>query len=165
MKKVRIFGVTFVLIMVYCSVVSAGYFKQRGGGSIPMQGPKLMRILEEIDLSDDQRTKVFNIIKKYRENNKEAMNKMHESRERLADTMQADEYNESSIRDAYKQVASNMEELTVSRAQMFSEIKPVLTHDQIETIKKMKAKMKKRRECRKSFFRSMGKCGFQSQAE
>ena len=165
MKKAGIFGIMLILVTVFCSVVSADIFRQCGRGSGPMKGPNILRIFEEIDLSDDQRTKVFNIIKKYKESNREMKDNMHEARENLADTIHADEYNEANIREAYKQVASNMEELTVSRAKMFAEIKPVLTQDQIETIKKLKDKRKKRIERRRGFFRSMGKCGPQSQGE
>ena len=70
--------------------------------------------------------------------------------EALRDAIMADPMIETDVRQASQDLASVVEEMNVLRAQVTSEIRPLLTSEQIEQVKskrsERKAKMKERRE-------------------
>lgn len=98
-----------------------------------------MRIIKQLDLSDEQKTKVANIIIKYRDQQKNYAGKMKEARENLMKVMNADLFNEADLRQTHQDASAVREDMLVLKRKVFSEIKTVLEPEQLEELKERRA--------------------------
>jgi Spy/CpxP family protein refolding chaperone len=110
------------------------------GGGKPGQRPIMQRIMSELDLSEDQITKIKGELSAEKENIKPLLLQLHETRKSLRETMQANG-DEAAIRAAFAKVADVEEELTVQRAKIRSNISPILTEEQQNKLKVIEEKM------------------------
>lgn len=152
MRTVRTLSMVLVFVMVFSGMAMAGKFGgHRGGhdghrGGHGFMGPRSghgfigLRALMRLGLSDAQKTEVANVIKKHRDDIKNATDKLIEAKKNLSDVIHADEFSEADVRQAFQQVTPIKEEFVVLRAKIFSELKSVLTTEQIKVLKERKAK-------------------------
>jgi Spy/CpxP family protein refolding chaperone len=73
---------------------------------------------------------------------------LRQARKNLLAAMHAEQFNESHLRATFQQVSSIREESVVSRGKMMSELKAVLTPDQMALLKERKAQRMKRAKTR-----------------
>jgi protein CpxP len=155
MNGMKTLAVALVIIMVF-----AGSALAWGGGNHGKGGGKMahsefhgkgfgggfmgFRILMSLDLTDAQKSSVANVIVKYRDEMKANKEKLVEAREKLTEAILAEEFNETAIRQAAQELAPLKEEMAVLRAKIASEIRPILTPDQIALFEERRAEKKER---------------------
>lgn len=127
LKRLALVG-TIVTILTVPLVVQAGAFGGRHRG----MGKGLMGIetLLELNLTDRQRTELLGIIDKSRDEQEKLRERMREARKDLRIVMQADEFNETALREAFRKSSSVREEAFVLRAKMMNDMRKVLTDEQ-----------------------------------
>ena len=116
------------------------------------KGPGLpgLRMVMDLDLSDTQRDEIRTIVKKYRAEGKEIREDLASAKENMAAVMFADPLDEAAVRSQFQSIVPQMEDLAVLGARIISEVKTVLTPDQIEMMKEMWAeRTEKQRRFRK----------------
>lgn len=108
----------------------------------PGHGMGPMELLEELDLTDQQKSTIEDIMTSYRDVTSDLRNSIREARENFFDLGLEEEFNEDNIRRAFQSVAAAEEELAVTMARIYSEIKEVLTSEQLELLKEIIAARK-----------------------
>ncbi|MCP4346476.1 MAG: Spy/CpxP family protein refolding chaperone [Desulfobacterales bacterium] len=150
MRAIKTLSMVLVLVMVFSGMAIAGKGGDDSGRKRGMKHHRGfgmgLKALLSLDLSDAQKTEVANILKKYQDDMKTAADKLAEAKNNMGDLIHADEFNEAEIRKAFQAASSIKEELVVLKAKIFSEIKPVLTPEQIETLEERKAKHAEKRK-------------------
>lgn len=113
-----------------------------------------LKMLHELDLSETQKTDITVIMKSYHDDMQAGMDQVFEAKQSLMDVMHAVEFHEADIRQAFRQVSALKENVMVLRAKMMSEIRGVLTEDQVATLEERKKhrmeRMKEHRESKRS---------------
>ncbi len=145
MKQFKILVVTFMVALMIGSGSSAVAEKfgnkhhgDMGGG---FGG---MRQLMDLDLSDLQKKQVYGIMTKYRDEQEEAHKNIPEARKQMKSVIFSESFNENDFRQAFQKRASLVEDLAVVKAKTFSEIKKVLTPEQITALTERTGKKGKR---------------------
>ncbi len=147
MKGLKAVSIAIVLMMVFCGAAMAGRSGQQRGegfeGKLHGHGGGFMgfKFLKELNLSDTQKTQIANILAKHQEEGKNLFTNLGEAKKNLLELTTADEFNEAAVRQAAQAAASVKEELAVTGAKIFAEIKPVLTTEQLTLLKTRKAEM------------------------
>ncbi|HPD60650.1 MAG TPA: Spy/CpxP family protein refolding chaperone [Thermodesulfobacteriota bacterium] len=93
------------------------------------------KIINELDLTLDQKKKVDDILNKHQEERKKLMANLREAKKQLYTVASAKEFDEAAFRKSFQQVSSIKESLAVLRAKMIPELKAVLTPEQIGYLK------------------------------
>jgi len=179
MKVLKSLGIAMIAIIFGAGIVSAefnnagcpgmmgkgmkGHHMGQGG-----KGGKMFRVLRMLDLDDSQKDEVKQINDKYKADREKIVDNIRQYRETLTQSIHGDEYNEENIRAAHNQISKEREEMVVLKAKIFSEIKAILTPEQLEKLKTAKAdkncqKRGKGRHCKRGG--SGGGCKFSSGAE
>ncbi|MBW1866954.1 MAG: Spy/CpxP family protein refolding chaperone [Deltaproteobacteria bacterium] len=109
------------------------------------QGFPGLRMVMALDLSDTQRDEIRNIIKKYRAEGQDMRKQLASAREKITAVMFADQLDEEAVRSRIQEIAPLMEDLAVLGARIISEVKTVLTADQIDMLKDMRAECTEKR--------------------
>lgn len=139
-KKALIIAVAHMIIILGVFTVNAGAFGQYPG-AIGHMGSGLfgLKTLLELNLTEDQKTKIVSIIGKYETDRDLAVNSLREARKSLRTALQASEFNEATIRAAYQQISKLREDQLVTRLKMMGELKSVLSPEQLDLLKARKA--------------------------
>ncbi|MBN2467981.1 MAG: Spy/CpxP family protein refolding chaperone [Deltaproteobacteria bacterium] len=122
----------FVMMFTLVSAAIAGHGRHGEGGP---PGERMKAILEGLDLSESQKAKVDVILERHRGAQKALRESLGHKREALHNMIHAAEFNENAVRSAFQQVSSIEEELMVSRAKFFAELRAVLTPEQMGYVK------------------------------
>ena len=108
----------------------------------------------ELNLSDSQKDQALKIMEKYQNNRAEVRESLIKERDNLRTAIQADEFNEGNARKAFQKASSIREDMFIERAKMMTEMKKILTPDQIKVLNERKAerleKMKGRMDHRRA---------------
>lgn len=151
MRKNIIVGMTVALVLVIGSVNGSwaepedGHMMMEGHHHMGMGGEP-MGIFNKLDLTKQQMDQADKILEEHRNDVKALHQKIGEARKALREAIIADTFNEQKIRAASKILASNMEEMAVLRGKIVSEIRTILTPEQIEQLKKMRAEHQEKKE-------------------
>lgn len=90
--------------------------------------------LKELNLTLEQKKELFGIAVKYRDMHKQTREEMQGIRKQFAATMldllNSNDFDEARVRQTYQESAAKLEDVVVSAARMFSEMKAVLTPEQ-----------------------------------
>jgi len=90
------------------------------------------KIINELDLTADQKNKVDDILTKNQDERKKLRDSLREARKQFIKTVvSAKEFDEAAFRKGFQQVSSIKENLAVLRAKMIPELKAVLTPEQV----------------------------------
>src|SRR5205823_6346482 len=108
--------------------------------SRPMRGAILERVIKELDLKDDQLTKIKAELRAEKETLVPMLKNLHETRKALREAIHATDATEASVRDAAKKVADVESDLAVERLKLTGKIAPILTEEQIDKIKTFEQK-------------------------
>ncbi len=143
-KKVLTFGIIVAMVCACAFTASAKGF--RGGGP----GMGFGGLIKSLDLTDAQKKGIAEVLVKYRDEIKTATDKLMTAHENLFVVILADVMIETDVRQTSQEIASIKEDMNVLKAQAVSEIRPLLTSEQIEQLKTKKGgrqeKMKERRQ-------------------
>jgi Spy/CpxP family protein refolding chaperone len=110
-------------------------FSGRGMGA----GVDGLKALLELKLSENQRAQLINIISKYDDQREGFRNRMVEARKNLWGVIKAAEFNEENARKAFQEESAVREDMFVLRAKMMSEMKSVLSPEQLQLLQERKA--------------------------
>ena len=95
------------------------------------------RKLAQIGVTDDQKTQIKEILRKYQPAVSPMVKEVVTERRALRDTIRAETINEPAIRAQAAKVASLEADLAVQRAHVAHEIRSVLTPEQLQKLKEM----------------------------
>jgi Spy/CpxP family protein refolding chaperone len=112
--------------------------RSRGAqGDFPARG-RFGETIKELNLTVEQKKDLFAIAMKYRDMHKDVREEMQGVRQQTANTMlnllNNDEFNEEQVRQVYRDATSKFEEVVVSGAKMLTEMKAVLTPEQLKIL-------------------------------
>jgi len=102
------------------------------------RGDRMMYIMKELDLSDEQRQSVREIKKQNREQMKNNREQMMEIRKELREASSADNYDAAKVRELADKKAKLMADMTVKRVEIMQRIRSELTPEQQREFAKMK---------------------------
>jgi len=88
------------------------------------------KIINELDLTADQKKKVDDILTKNQEGRKKLLDSLREAHKELTTLVSAKEFDEAAFRKGFQQVSSIKENLAVLRAKMIPGLKAVLSPEQ-----------------------------------
>jgi Spy/CpxP family protein refolding chaperone len=98
-----------------------------------------LKALLELNLSENQRAQLINIINKYEERRKGFRNMMIEARKNLWGVLKAAKFDEGNARKAFREASTAREDMFVLRAKMMSEMKSLPTTEQLQLLQERKA--------------------------
>ena len=130
MKLNKILIVTLAMTIVFGTASTILAKDGRGPHAMDMK-----RLIQDLDLSDEQKEKVEAIVEKYEDDKDNLVEGMKEAREELHEVIFAEEYSEAAVRQAAQQVSAIMEELAVLHAKMIAELRTVLSPEQMGYLK------------------------------
>jgi len=128
-----------------------------GPGLEPCGGMPSMEMLAELNLSDEQMSKIKEIIKNRQvsdETSREEMKSLHEQIQALSS---ADEFDEAAVRKIAEQIAAGQVEEMLSMAKTNNEVLAVLTAEQRSTLAQKKSEQKAKMQNAKKYFDKMKK--------
>jgi protein CpxP len=141
----RRLALVIVLALLVTPVLAQGP-AGRGPGHGHFRGadrPMHERMFEQLDLTDDQRVQIDQLMTDHRSAMKDRREQMRTHRMEMRDLVHADEFDEAAIRDAAMAIAEAEAEMAVERARLRQEIHKVLTPEQQEKAAEL---FQKRRE-------------------
>jgi len=100
--------------------------------------------MKELNLTDAQKKQIADIVKKYRDVNKKNSGNPMGKQFEFINMILTEGFNEDSVRQLFQDSSADMENHMVSMAKMISEIKAVLTADQIKLIQQKFQDLQKR---------------------
>jgi Spy/CpxP family protein refolding chaperone len=148
-SKWIVFVLVMAMVLSVCIPVSAqGFGRGRRTDTMDREGRNMRPmgqnrdgfIFAGLNLTEDQKTQIANILVKYRDQRQSLHDALISAKKDLHSVVFAEYYNETDVRQAFQAMSAVKEELTVLRARVASEIRPVLTAEQIEILKQKKEK-------------------------
>jgi len=127
-----------------------GAWRSHGGDAAPFA-----RMLDRLDLSDEQREQVEQRITERHQANQDLMEQMRERRQALADAIHAEQFDDLAIRAAAAAVGELEADIAVERALGLRDVLDLLTPEQRDEARTM---IQRHRELRES-----GERGFRGQ--
>jgi protein CpxP len=106
-------------------------FDRHGGG--------IARMVERLDLTPEQRTTIRGIVDQARPQFRQVRDRMMENRKQLRTLMQQDTYDEAQVRQLAQAQGAAKADMIVLRTKVQSEIRKVLTEQQRDQLKQMRA--------------------------
>jgi Spy/CpxP family protein refolding chaperone len=107
----------------------------------------MMRMMAaHLDLTDEQRSQARALAEQHRESTKELRAELRQARRALRDAIQAEAFNETSIRSAAAVVAAAEAEMAVVRARHRQDFEALLTPEQLAELDQFRQQRKERRE-------------------
>jgi len=109
-----------------------------------MMGPGIrgLKTMIQLDLSDSQKSKILSIIEKYENERESLKRRLREAREEFTGVLESETFNEGEVREALRRRAPIREELQVMSLKMTAELKTVLTPEQRQLFKELRAQRK-----------------------
>jgi protein CpxP len=143
-------GVLFLtIVFVVAFAVEAGHFgRHHGPESMAGRGIRCLKTMLQLDLSDSQKSKMLSIITKYENESENLMMGLRGARRDFTRVFENEIFNEDEVRNALRRTAPIREELQVMRLRMLAELKTVLTPEQRELFKELRAKRIERLKAR-----------------
>ena len=132
------------LVLALALVVQARPFRSGSRDGGPGAAIGGLKAVLELKLSEDQQAQLSNIIIKYEEQREGLMGRMIEARKKLAAVLKAEPFDEKDARNAFEEVSEVKEDLFVLRAKMMSEMKGVLSPEQLQRLQERKAQRHER---------------------
>ena len=164
MRSRTVVVAAFVLAIVFAvsSVAIARGHGRSGGGYCDGQGfagpgsggPGLEAVMG-LNLSDSQRDQALKVTEIYQIDRIKARGELIKDRNNLRTALQADKFNEQDVRKAYKKLSSMREDRLIARAKMMTEMKAILTPEQVKLLDERTAErsdgLESQRDCGRPF--------------
>ncbi len=100
---------------------------------------RFQKFMGDLDLKPEQREEIFTIFGKYQETRQKGMQNFLDMHAAMSEILLQEELDEQKVRELFQQQAPQWEERFVEHANMLSEIKTVLSPEQVETLQKKSA--------------------------
>jgi Spy/CpxP family protein refolding chaperone len=140
---IAVLALTIVAAGAYA--VEARHFG-RHHGSAGVMGSRIfgLKTLIELNLSDSQKSQIISVIDKYEKEMEIAKNNLREARHNIRRILEAEELNEIDLRNACRLAAPIKEDLLVMGAKMKTELKKILSGEQLQLLEEHKGRRIKR---------------------
>jgi Spy/CpxP family protein refolding chaperone len=160
-KSIVVMAVVLAVVFAVSSVAiarghgrsSEGYCAGQGLTGSGPGGPGLGAVMD-LNLSDSQRDQVIKIMETHQIDRVKARGDLIKGRDNLRKALQADKVNEQGVRKAYKKLSSVREDGLISRTKMTTEIKAVLTPEQVKLLDERTAERSDRMESQRGYGKS-----------
>lgn len=160
MKRITFLTAILAFAIIISMIVSAqaetfaGGKRGHGFGGAGHVG---MRALMQLDLSQDQKQTIYDILQKYSDEQEATRISIKEHRKKLFNMTSDGNFDEEKARQAFQESVPAIEEAFVIRARIKSEVNAVLTPEQIEELQQVRAEKtsKKQRRNNNEFRRAM----------
>jgi len=133
-----------VIMLIVLTMTSGVMARGFAGSPTPLhtgeRGLAALKLFVDLRLSDEQRDRVVGIIEEYRDDMKDLRQNLNDAERKLMATMNEDEFNEQSVRQAYQRVSAIRGDLLVLGGKVKAELRNILTPEQAELLKVKKAK-------------------------
>lgn len=146
MKRIPVYSRRLALVIAL-ALLATPILAQGGPGRGPGYGhfrgadsPMHERVLDQLDLTDDQRGQIDQLMADHRTAMKDRREQMRDRRMAMRDLIHADEFDEAAIRDAAMAIAEAEADVAVERARLRHEIHALLTPEQQEKAAEMREK-------------------------
>jgi periplasmic protein CpxP/Spy len=153
-KSIVVFGVLVYILAGWVGAYALDSATGPSGKGHGRHGGGFLKVLEQLNLTESQKQDIAGILKQNREQARQLRSEMFAARKLEVEAITGSTFDEGAVRGAAQQAAHAEEQLAVMRAQAFSEIRKLLTQEQLETLQKIKAnfgsKMQQRMERRMS---------------
>ena len=158
MRDIIRFGKRFWLPAGLATLIAIPVLAQTGPpgrrhGPPPGDGPRMERIFERLDLTDEQREQVRGVLDGHSEATAAEREELRTRREALMELVRAPEIDEAAIRAAAGEVAAIKTDLLVARAALHQELRQLLTPEQIEQLEELRERRRERMEERRGYGR------------
>jgi Spy/CpxP family protein refolding chaperone len=147
-KKVLVVGIVVTMVFAGALAAMAGDYPSRHRRPGFGHGFLGLKAMLELKLSESQQTQALEIIGKHENEMKNNRDSIREARKNFMEAMHAEVFDEGKLRTAFKQLSSIREESIVSRGKMMSELKAVLTSEQMALLKERKTQRMEKRKTR-----------------
>jgi Spy/CpxP family protein refolding chaperone len=135
--------ITLLMIVTAQAKPFAGGNRGHGFGGLGNVG---MRTLMQLDLSQDQKQTIYDILQKYRDEQQATRISMKEHKKEFFDMSLNANFDENKARQAFRESVPAMEEAFVLRARIKSDINAVLTTEQLEKLQQIRAENPRKRK-------------------
>lgn len=126
----------------------------RQGRPAPGAGqPPVERMLERLDLTEDQQVEIDSLLARARESAKVKLDQLRAGRERMQQLLEAEELDETAYRTAARAAAELEADLTIDRSRTMREVRAKLTPEQLAQADEM---IEHRRDARQGARRDRG---------
>ena len=142
-RTILLAAATLALALIISMTTSAfaGPFMGGKGG----HGFGGMRVLMQLDLSQDQKQSIYDILQKYQDKQQALRISIREHKKEFFDLTLDGNFNEEEVRQAFQESVPALEEAFILRAKIKSEIYAVLTSDQLEELQQIRTEHAGRR--------------------
>jgi Spy/CpxP family protein refolding chaperone len=130
---VTLFALSSVVLAHGYGRGSGGYYAGQGFRGQGLGGPGLGTLMG-LNLSDAQRDQALKIMESHQIERVKARGELLKAHDALRKVLQADTVNEQAVRNAYKKVSSLREDRLVARAKTISELRAILTPEQVKLL-------------------------------
>ncbi len=103
-----------------------------GHGPHSDRGPMFHFLLDRLDLTEDQKDSIQEVVANHHEGTKQIHQKARDARRALRQQVHGDSYDEGGIRQAAADLAAVEVEMALSMGRLFQEVRQFLTPEQIE---------------------------------
>jgi Spy/CpxP family protein refolding chaperone len=133
--------------LLACALVAGVYAQDPGPsprGPFGRGGPGGFRALAQLDLSEAQRQQVRDVMQRYRSQMQEAGQRLREAHDAQRAAVETTPVNEALIRSTTQTLANAQTDMALLRARVHSDIWSLLTPDQQDKAKKLRAEREAR---------------------
>ena len=117
-----------------------GFYGPGGGGMGPLGA------LHGLNLSEQQTEQIAAVLEKHKDAHADVRRQMREARRSLNEAIHSGSFDEARVRKAAQAFNDQLADFSVHRARVFSEIRPILTDDQITQLEDRKKTRSERRQ-------------------
>lgn len=118
-----------------------------GGPGVGPGGPGLFGLaLRRLELTEDQRSRVRQIMESHREEQRTIADRARKAHEALREVTESPTFDESAVRARAADVAGVEADMAVARARLYNEVYQILTPEQQATLKTLQAEREQRQE-------------------
>ena len=132
-------------VTIAISIAATGVAKPFGGGK-PEHGPGGgIRALMSLDLSQDQKHEIYDILQNYEGEQQKTRETMRSQRRIFQAVTSGPDFNEEDVRRSFQEMVPAMEDAHVLKAKVHSEVMAVLTDAQLEELQDAREERASRR--------------------
>lgn len=142
MRKFSVLLIAVVMVLALTGLAQAQKHGTRSRGERPDQEEMINRMIAHLDLTDEQQEQMKQLHLQQREETQDLREQMETARELVNGLVDAEQFDESAIRDAAAEYSELQTELFVSRAEMQQEIREILSPEQYEQLTEMRDRHK-----------------------
>ncbi len=138
MKRSKFLTLTLAIVIIFAGAVPAiaGGFDGMGHGHWGRPGIAGLKTFLKLNLTDAQRSQLLKILDQYQMERKNVAHDSFEARRNLFEALHSEPFNEANVREAFERLSTIKEDSFVLRARVRSEMKAVLTPDQLALLQK-----------------------------